>query len=341
MDRQLDWHAFFEQTDRQREARRKLIDDLPDNLASERVKRLLHAFDELMQVDPRAERRSDGSVWISAPIATVLWKLGLKSRNTARAYIDEAVATGFLALIDSDHCPHTYSVCWLRILDKDGGQGGEKIPAEAAGQSLETTPGDVRRGSIRRGEGVRTTQRRGSIDRGQGGQIDPGQCPSLKPVSETGFQGLKSKNRFQTGLREGGQIPQRTSHGFFRWWEREVDVRNLANPEHVDELFELAVAAGCFEATRETRLQTFALAVSARRQGNNPKALFRSNVVRGRWFFSCQDMDEAARQIARLEFADPEEPDLEEIDQGPAVPVQTHVDLLEAFAAKRAARAAQ
>lgn len=186
------------------------------------------------------------------------------------------------------------------------------------------------------------TPRRGSIDRGQGGQIDPGQCPSLKPVSRTGFQGLKSKNRSETGLREGGQIPHRMSRGFFRWWEREVNLRNLANPQDVDELFDLAVAAGCFEATRETRLQTFALAVSARRNGHNPKALFRSNVVKGRWFFSCQDLDEAARLIARLEFADDEAPeDPEEIDQGPPVPVQTHVDLLKDFAARRAARAAQ
>ncbi len=89
MDRQLDWNAFFEQSDRQREARRKLIDDLPDNLASDRVKRLLHALDELMQIDPGAERRPDGSVWISAPMSTVLWKLGVKSRNTARTYIDK------------------------------------------------------------------------------------------------------------------------------------------------------------------------------------------------------------------------------------------------------------
>ncbi|MBX3448224.1 MAG: hypothetical protein KF777_01620 [Planctomycetaceae bacterium] len=352
MSRQLDWQEIWGNDDRQRAARHTLIEGLPDVLASDRVKKLLHALDELTQIDPQAERLADGSVRVSAPMQTVMWKLGVRSRNTARDYIDEALSTGFLEVTGSSHRSHTYSIRWLAILDRNGNQQTEPIPAGVMPQKP-NGPGRCGRvpvrGSTPGPQGVKLTPSRGSVDPVEGGQFDRVKGVNLTPSSKTSlrpvFYELNSKRPVLRPVSDRGQIPRWGSPRFFAWWRHAIAERNLDNPSDVEELFCFAAAAGCFEATDDNRFQVFVQAAVDRRVAARRGAIFRENVAAARWYGSCADEDEAARMIARLEFAAAEDPPVEavpdDVDQGPEVPVQTHVDLLAEFEAKRAARAAK
>lgn len=77
-----------------------------------------------------------------------------------------------------------------------------------------------------------------------------------------------------------------------RDWFNAVDRRDLLNPRHVQELFELAVRVGFLRAEEpNARLKFFAAVGTDLRLARQPKAMFRQNVLQGRWYHTAADVE--------------------------------------------------
>lgn len=348
MTKQLDWQEFWANDDRQRAVRHTLIEDLPDRVASDRVKRLLHALDDLSQTSwkgVKIERQANGSVRLTVPLAAVTLAMGV-SENTAKNYIKEADSTGFLEWIKSSHRPHTYSIRWQAVLDRSASQWAEPIPAEVT-SAKPTGPGSDGRGESRGStpdpQGVNLTPSRGSVEPLRGGQFEGLKGVNLTPSSESpGFEspGLwisKSKSpgfKSRGGQRPPGRMPPfypthdptgkfPVNGAFWREWKHAIATRNLRNPAHVQQLYELAVEAGCFEDTLENRAYVFVQAAhDIRAAKRTPTAYFRENVPVKRPNMSHRDIEEGLRMRDTLDAATPRESGAEEVERVEAPPAR-------------------
>lgn len=317
-ERQHDWTEFFARQDRQRDARRSLIDGLP---VDARTKVLLLAIDDL--ATERGDPQPDGSMLVSVPLEVLIWKLN-RSRNTVRACIDSAGGTPYLAVTPSQHRSHTYLLRWPVIVDDSRPVGETTVGgcpqdahAHAPGQGGGTPRRQPVRGSIRRPEGVNqgvnSPPARGSIRGGQGGQ-NPAPRGSIDPGQQGGggvktpglwISGNENKN---PGSSPENPAPARNSlegvnavrSGFWQRWRTAIAVRDLSRPEDVQELYQLAVAEGLCSDSEQNRLRVFAQAAHDRRVARTPKAIFRENVAKARWLCSHDDEELAAEMLAAL-----------------------------------------
>lgn len=303
---QKNWMEFFERSERQREARQRLIRELPTD---QRVKDLLLALSDLAETDSSALPLSNGDVELSVPIGVIAWRLK-RSENTAKKYIDLAELTPYLKVSGSTHRSHTYVVCWLAILDRI--EPGHDTHAGGCQHVENETAGGRRRGSVSRGSGGQLDPAEGvkwGSGGGQpGGQTDPHLTPSIPGIKDRVFYGIGSKkpgSKPGVGGPPGGQ-PGSTAHpngcsGWWRWWKEQIAGRDLRNARDVQELYEAAVAADLFPDSSLNRLHVFAQAVIDSRHAKRPGAIFRENVAYRRWYATCEAEDEAQRMIAALD----------------------------------------
>lgn len=329
MEAQKNWLEFFERSERQREARQRLIRELPTD---QRVKDLLVALSDLAETDPSALTLSNGDVELSVPIGVIAWRLK-RCENTAKRYIDLAELTPYLKVSGSTHRSHTYVVCWLAILDRI--EPGHDTHAGGCQHVENETAGGRRRGSVSRGSGGQLDPAEGvkwGSGGGQpGGQTDPHLTPSIPGIKDRVFYGIGSKkpgSKPGVGGPPGGQLtirgdipvgpPQIVGRkpnndpiwnagtgDWWKWWRGQLERRDLANPQHVQELYELGVASGLYPESEAHRLRIFAQAVvDVRKAKHVPKAFFRENVAFRRWYATDEIEDEAQRIMDAFDAGD-------------------------------------
>lgn len=294
-NRQSTFDDFFDRTDRQRDARRRLIESLP---VHQRVIDLLLAIDELSQ--DRGIRQPDGSMLLSVPLEVLIWKLN-RSRNTVRACIDSAGGTPYLAVTPSQHRSHTYLLRWPVIVDDsrpvEGNTGGG-CPQDARTTATGRSGVTPRRPAPK---GVRTPAGGGQLTPSKGVNQGVNLPPSLQDpgLCISGVNEFKNPgSSVETSARAELEGVSRHRSGFWQRWRTELSWRDLGKPDHVQELYELAVSEGCFPDSEHNRLQVFAQAAHDRRVAKSPKALFRENVAVARWLCSAEDEDIATAMMA-------------------------------------------
>src|SRR4051812_16616836 len=112
-EQQRDWTEFFDKQEKNRLAREKFISELD---ADERVKLLLSVLDRLAE-DRQTQPLLDGSREIAAQMSVVAW-FARRSERTIRRWINLAILTPYLELIEFPHQNHTFRVCWPAIVDR-------------------------------------------------------------------------------------------------------------------------------------------------------------------------------------------------------------------------------
>jgi hypothetical protein len=328
---QRDWNDFFDRTDKQRQARRGLIERLSDHGVDRRVVELLLALDELGEVDGNASNLHNGTLRLSVPISVIAWKLGKRSETTVKSYIDLASATPYLAVSPSKHRSHTYLVRWLAIVDSEPGDempvgGCQTVAGIAHGTSHS-------RGPIRGPTGSVRGSMRGPTGPQSGGQLAPSLAPSLVPgIQNPGIQRSASKD---PGLPGGGGGQLRNwPPDVWRIWRLAIGQRKLTNPDHVEELYHIAVNLGFFIHSEDNRFHVFAQAVHDA-SAKKPGAFFRENVAFARWYANCDEQDAAVRLMARVGRHE-ELPAHDEIQEQP-LDRQNQIDKLDAWTKARQA----
>lgn len=288
-DGQRDWKEFFHAAERQHDARKTLIDNLPiEPLVKELLKGLDSlARDELSWGRNGAKILPDGTVEITVPIHILAMRLG-RSENTVRKAIDLAVGTPYCGGTARTHRAHTYLVRWQAIV------------SPPVARTSVSQCGDGRNAV----EGVQAGVQRGV----QTGVQNPVCTP---PKTSGGFGGFqRPKNKSLQNLQKKpkgnieGQKPTRPL-GFWKRWRDAVEARNLADPADVDELYGLivALAEGHFAQTADNRFQVFCQAAKCIKPGgaDHPVGLFVSNVGNERWFKTDADEDLARRMMAAVD----------------------------------------
>ncbi len=339
-DHQMDWWDSFDLSERQRDARQKLISELP---ATACVIRLLQALDRLASSELATKRiLNDGTETITVSIQRLTFTLGVKSETTTKTYIKRATATPYLAVSEETHRPHTYLVRWLAIVDRQ-----PVVQTSSGEMPIRDEPsahGQVRaaaRGSIGPQPGnklaPKLTPSRGSNWPPGGDQIGPQLAPKSggQIFPKTGLKpGIEECNLSQypvliPGLLRGSIDPPQTDNsragkcpclcgcgrwfrqGFFRRWKDAIAARNLADPFDVEELYGIAVAEGVLEHTQKNRENVFVTAVRDWRRAKRRGAIFRENIAHTRWFGDNEEGDLAHRMMAIV--------DGEEADHSPAI----------------------
>lgn len=353
MDAQMNWGEFFERSQRQWEARTRLIENLDTD---PRVRSLLLALAELSDTAPSAQRRPDGTVEFAVPVGTIAWRLG-KTEATAKTYIDLAGSTPYLNVRPSDHRPHTYLLRWQAIVDSLPRADSSvrsceievvRVPVRgSARERIDPLRGDQTGGQLAPQQGANEGVNQGANLPPQGGD-SRGQNPGLQ---NPGFQGIVHKN---PGLKPGAlrgltaAIPQSPpgsathplgTKTWWAWWWQQIQQRKLSDPNDVDELYGIAVASGLFEESEQNRFRVFAQAAHDLATASKRGALFRENVAKRRWFATCDEEDHARRLMAQLDALPRTEPD-RPFDSGAVAddtPLdrRSAVDKLKAWAASR------
>lgn len=334
---QKSWDEFFANVDKQRDARAKLIRELPTD---RRVKELLLALDALSDSHESASRYSlyrypDGTVELSVPLAEIAARM-MRSKGSAKSYIDLAVLTPYLKCSGSSHCSHTYLVCWMAIVD---GHPGNETHAGGCRKASVGISGGGRRGSISNSgggqnspvEGVKThssggqrltpegvkTDSGGGQKGGQNALLIPGikypvfnresnsQIPGLKP----GIGGGQKTGKLPIARLIPSWPPQiigrdvndepiwrNGSVAWWRWWRGEIEKRSLRDPDDIEELFALGEASGLYVASAMNRLHVYSQALIDTRYAHRPGAIFRENVAFRRWYATC-DIEDAAQAM--------------------------------------------
>ncbi len=286
VDTQRNWTDIFERTDRQNRKRHELIDQVSTDA---RVKSLLHAL-----TGHARARWFDGDEVVAIPVDQIAWKLE-KSENTAKSYIDLALQTPFLEILPSRNQSHTYTIHWQAILGQESTRDADSTAREARQeQDADSTAETVSRGSTR-----------GSTAPQIAPQLDPLLKTSEKPVLKEDF----SKELVSKPVSAGGQLPPGRHNelpqpqDFWGYWMKAIASRDLGNPEHVEQLYRIAVQLGAVVDSEQNRFRVFcqaALNVRMRRSGDatTEAGLFKSNVASNRWFCTQAD-EETAREMLK------------------------------------------
>lgn len=317
MDRQPD---LFGQMHRQWQARMKLLDSLR---IDPRALALLRVLDDITQ-----EQNTpiiDGVMTVAVSLKELQRRLNLGSRNTVKVYVDLAASTPYLDGDSSNHSAHTYRLCWMRIIEdsKSAPAGPGVVECSADRRRDAAQEGTFRNAPkeaipLRGGQsGGQLTPSKGvnsgvNLEASNGGQLTPSSPLGFKAQ---GFQGFDLKTQGSKAQRTGGLqsprptlLPPRTARGprtypreFWPDFKRLLKAGSLADPRHVQRVYEFVVSAGVVPDSETNRLEVFAQAAHDVRLSEIPGLLFKENVAICRWYAAIEDVDWARKAIAQLD----------------------------------------
>jgi hypothetical protein len=340
---QLDFINDFEAADRERqvaERQREVTHEIIDQSAADgTVKSLLHMLADF----PRRTKDERGNWLITASIAKMESRLG-RSRNTVRSYIRLAYRSGFLESLDPtiQHDERTYIIHWRSILDRELNEARpnkqsqdcpteddekDSIPSSnKRDRDCSTEDGATR--STPRPEAGQSLAERWSISEPEvvnlttsGGQLTGSKTPQTpEETPEDVFKVNTSRKRLNEsfGLHQSAdraQVVQRVPKAWPKW-ELAVTGKSLSDAEQVHQLYDVACKLGILLPSEMNRLNFFSQAAMNERNRlrgkfDTPNGVFASNVYKGRWWHTNQDIDrgkammrEAERYVRRSNVGD-------------------------------------
>lgn len=240
--------------------------------------------------------------------------------TSVRSIKDRLALAGYISIASPEGEAHVYQIEWQAVF---GGARSVADPSNSATEPLQkpegTPPTSSRDPSGFSSAPLQKTE-------GCGGVLSrPAHAGTRHP--SMAFKNSKTMDPWAENP-EGSPPPLQKSGLRF---PSNISKDHLRNPVSVQQLFVIAVELGWVKPAPIPRINFFCLAAHCVSAGRNPGGLFRSNLVKGRWYGRDQHEEWARRVITEL---DRSSGSTTERSEGPAVTADNRDQQIAALAAK-------